>query len=264
MAKNKDIKISPSKGISIVIKNDFQPPAPIPKKKRKYKRKVNTMPKMPTMPSFIPTGDVSYIKPQYSTSSLNRNMIFPGTPQSLPQLMPPPPLPQLMAPPQQPVNISFDNMFGNMLENALMPREYGFKPTSYIMDMVDDDVLNALPEEEQDRYIEKKLAPQVEQEMQGIEFADDAAKLRVTNAVISAKKAREYGTKHANKLLPYDGRYNGNEDYKNRYVMRLHDILNNDTIKTKNEKKVNTTEHKTRARQLLRDIGIEPTVPVAP
>ena len=34
MAKNKDIKISPSKGISIVIKNDVQQPAPIPKKKR--------------------------------------------------------------------------------------------------------------------------------------------------------------------------------------------------------------------------------------
>ena len=66
MAKNKDIKISPSKGISIVIKNDFQPPAPIPKKKRKYKRKANTdILKMPTIPSFIPTGDVSYIKTQY-------------------------------------------------------------------------------------------------------------------------------------------------------------------------------------------------------
>ena len=178
--------------------------------------------------------------------------------------MPPPPLPQLMAPPQQPVNISFDNMFGNMLENALMPREYGFKPTSYIMDMVDDDVLNALPEEEQDRYIEKKLAPLVEKEMQGIEFADDDAKLRVSNAVISVRKAREYGTKHANQLLPLDGRYEGNDDYKNRYVMRLHDILNNDTIKTRNEKKVNTTEHKTRARELLRAIGIEPTVPIAP
>ena len=137
MNKNKDIKISPSKGISIVIKNDFQPPAPVPKKKRKYKRKAKTeLLKMPTVPSFIPTGDVSYIKPQYSTSSLNRNMMFPGTPQSLPQLtpppqlpqlMPPPPLPQLMPPPQQPVNISFDNMFGSMLENALMPREYGFK-----------------------------------------------------------------------------------------------------------------------------------------
>ena len=34
MAKNKDINISPSKGISIVIKNDIQQPLP-PKPKRK-------------------------------------------------------------------------------------------------------------------------------------------------------------------------------------------------------------------------------------
>ncbi len=40
MAKNKDINISPAKGISIVIKNDFQPPAPISKKKRKYKERL--------------------------------------------------------------------------------------------------------------------------------------------------------------------------------------------------------------------------------
>ena len=168
MAKNKDINISPSKGISIVIKNDFQPPAPTPKQKRKNKRKVNTdILKMPTIPSFIPTGDVSYIKPQYSTSSLNRNMIFPGTPQSLPQLPPPPQLPQLMPPPQQPVNISFDNMFGSMLENALMPREYGFKQNSYAIDMLDDDIIDALPQEQQDKYIKTKLAPQVEKEMKG-------------------------------------------------------------------------------------------------
>ncbi len=103
MTKNKDINIRPSKGISIVIRNDFQQPQAIPKKKRKYKRKANTdILKMPTMPSFIPAGDVSYIKPQYSTSSLNRNMIFPGTPQSLPQLPPPPPLPQLPLPPPLP------------------------------------------------------------------------------------------------------------------------------------------------------------------
>ena len=83
MTKNKDISIRPSKGISIVIRNDVQQPQAIPKKKRKYKRKANTdILKMPTIPSFIPAGDVSYIKPQYSTSSLNRNMIFPGTPQS--------------------------------------------------------------------------------------------------------------------------------------------------------------------------------------
>ena len=37
MAKN--ISINPAKGISIIIKNDFQQPVPIkPKKKRRYKR----------------------------------------------------------------------------------------------------------------------------------------------------------------------------------------------------------------------------------
>ena len=40
MAKNKDINISPSKGISIIIKNDISqpPPKPKPKKKRRYKK----------------------------------------------------------------------------------------------------------------------------------------------------------------------------------------------------------------------------------
>ena len=100
MTKNKNINITPSKGISIVIKNDFAPPPIKPKKKRKCKRKVNTdLLKMPTMPSYIPTGDVSYIKPQYAATSLNRSMIFPGVPQSLPQLTPPPQLPQITAPP---------------------------------------------------------------------------------------------------------------------------------------------------------------------
>jgi len=41
MTKNKNINISPSKGISIVIKNDFQqPPEVKPKRKRKYKKKL--------------------------------------------------------------------------------------------------------------------------------------------------------------------------------------------------------------------------------
>ena len=68
--KNKNKNIKPSKGISIVIKNDFQPKIK-QKKRRKYKKKVNTdLLKMPTVPSFIPQGDVSYIKPQYAMSSL--------------------------------------------------------------------------------------------------------------------------------------------------------------------------------------------------
>ncbi len=54
------------------------------------------------MPSYIPAGDVSYIKPQYAMSSQNRNMLFPGVPQSLPQLTPPQQLPQLTARPQLP------------------------------------------------------------------------------------------------------------------------------------------------------------------
>jgi hypothetical protein len=54
MTKNKDINITPSKGISIVIKNDFTPPPIKPKKKRKYKKRVNTdLLKMPTMPSYV-------------------------------------------------------------------------------------------------------------------------------------------------------------------------------------------------------------------
>ena len=51
MTKNKDINITPSKGISIIIKNDIQqlPPPIKPKKKRKYKR-INVLPKTPAPP----------------------------------------------------------------------------------------------------------------------------------------------------------------------------------------------------------------------
>ena len=38
MAKNKDINITPSKGISIIIKNDFQPPPINQKRKEDIKR----------------------------------------------------------------------------------------------------------------------------------------------------------------------------------------------------------------------------------
>ena len=194
MAKNKNINISPSKGISIVIKNDFQPPPIKPKKKRKYKRKVNTdLLKMPTMPSYIPgSGDVSYIKPQYAATTLNRSMIFPGVPQSLPQLTPPPQLPQLPPPPPQPFTFSLDNNFGKMLENVLMPREYGFKPNSYAVEMLDDDIIDALPKAQQDQYIEKKVAPQIEEQMKGIEFDNEADKLKVYKQEVSNKTAKEW------------------------------------------------------------------------
>jgi hypothetical protein len=135
---------------------------------------------MPTIPYYIPAGDVSYIKPQYAMSSLNRNIIFPGVPQSLPQLTPPPQLPQITAPPvlpqitappQPPINISFDNMFGglnSMMMDSMTPREYGFKSNSYTIESLDDDIMDALPMAEKDRYIENKMKPQIEKEIKDI------------------------------------------------------------------------------------------------
>jgi hypothetical protein len=49
VTKNKNINITPSKGISIVIKNDFQPDVK-PKKKRKYKKRI--IPKANPQSSF--------------------------------------------------------------------------------------------------------------------------------------------------------------------------------------------------------------------
>ena len=256
MAKNKDINITPSKGISIVIKNDFQPPPIKPKKKRRYKRKVNTdLLKMPTMPSYIPgSGDVSYIKPQYAATTLNRSMIFPGVPQSLPQLTPPPQLPQLPAPPPppQPFTFSLDNNFGRMLENALMPREYGYKPNSYEVEMLDDDIIDALPKAQQDQYIEKKVAPQIEEQMKGIDFENEDEKLKVYTQAVSNKTAKEWGTRHANSLKPFDSRYKDNEYYKQNYISRLQEIINQDSMKTRSGTKTITTENKDKAKELLK------------
>jgi hypothetical protein len=271
MAKNKDINISPSKGISIIIKNDFQQPPPIkPKKKRKYKRKTNLdLLKMPTMPSYIPAGDVSYIKPQYAMSSLNRNMMLPSFPQSLPQLTPPPQLPQLTAPPPQPLlpapqpfTFSLDSRFGSMLENLLMPREYGYKARSYELDILDDDIMNALPKAQQDQYIEKKVAPQIEEQIKDIEFDNAEDKLKVYTQAVSNKTAKEWGTRHANSLKPFDPKYNDNENYRQNYISKLQEIINQDSMKTRSGTKTITADNKEKAKELLKAIGIKPDLKV--
>ena len=246
MTKHKDINISPSKGISIIIKNDIQQPPPIkPKKKRKYKKRVNTdLLKMPTMPSYIPgSGDVSYIKPQYAATTLNRSMIFPGVPQSLPQLTPPPPLPQLTAPPPlpqltaPPVNFNFDGSLGRMLENILMPREYGYKARSYEVDILDDDIIDALPKAQQDQYIEKQIKPQIEEQLKDIEFDNEDEKIKFSKEVINIKASKALGTRHANNLQVYDSRYDDNDYYKQNYISRLQEILNSESMKTREGKK---------------------------
>ncbi len=73
MAKNKDINITPSKKISIVIKNDtVQSLPPKPKKKRKHKR-INILPKTPAPIMQLSAGDTSYIKEQPGRFSLWRD-----------------------------------------------------------------------------------------------------------------------------------------------------------------------------------------------
>ncbi len=118
MAKHKDINISPSKGISIIIKNDIQQQPPItPKKKRRYKG-INVLPRTPAPIMQQSVGDTSYIKAQPGRFSLWRDTttaipvltLAQATSQGFipqmnqptitaPQQQPPPPPP--IQPPQQ-------------------------------------------------------------------------------------------------------------------------------------------------------------------
>jgi hypothetical protein len=116
-----------------------------------------------------------------------------GVPQSLPQLpqiTAPPQLLQITAPPQPPINISFDNMFGGMLENMMMPREYGYKSQSYVSDNIDEDVMDALPPPQQDKYIEKQKKPQIVDQLKDIEFDNEDDKLKVYKQADSNKTAK--------------------------------------------------------------------------
>ncbi len=87
-------------------------------------------------------------------------------PQSQPQL----PVPQPF------IIFSLDNKFGSMLENILMPREYGFKPNSHAVDILDDDITDTLPKAQQDKYNERKIEPQIEEQMKDFEFDNGEGK----------------------------------------------------------------------------------------
>jgi len=172
-----------------------------------------------------------------------------------------------MPPPtQQPTNTNFENMLsslGNMIMNSLMPIESGFKSKSYIVEL-DDDIIDALPEAEKNKYIENKIKPQIEKEIKDITFPDEDKKAEFMNNAISIKTSKEYGTKHANKLIPFDPKYNGNEYYKANYISRLQEIINQDTIKTRGGITENTAERKLKAKDLLKAIGINIVIPTPP
>jgi hypothetical protein len=178
MAKNKDINISPSKGISIVIKNDFQPPPIKPKKKRRYKR-ISVLPKTPAPVMQQSAGDTSYIKEQPGRFSLWRDnttlspvvTLAQATTQGfIPQqqlaLPAPPPQPALPAPPQQ-LALQAPPMMFNMFDymRAMMPQEFSNSKTDIpesrfkeIDNGLDNDpFFQALPENKKEEYKDAKL-----------------------------------------------------------------------------------------------------------
>jgi hypothetical protein len=203
MAKNKDINISPSKGISIVIKNDIQQPLPIkPKKKRRYKR-INVLPKTPAPPIMQQSaGDTSYIKDQPGRFSLWRDntnstpviTLAQATSQGfIPGITQPIPPPALPAPPQQlalpappaPVTVNVGDYM-----RAMIPQEYSsmVRPDSRFQEpnMSFDDNLDfndtfyqALPEDKREEYqnakienISKKIDETAEKAVEEIEKTD--------------------------------------------------------------------------------------------
>ncbi len=166
MTKNKDIDISPSKGISIIIKNDMQQPLPIkPKKKRRYKQ-ISILPKTPAPIMQKTAGDTSYFREQPGRFSLWRDnttlkpiiILAQATTQGfIPQqqlaLPAPPPQPALPAPQQQ-LALQAPPMIFNMADYmlAMMQQEYSnskpesrFKETDNGLD--NDAFYQALPED---------------------------------------------------------------------------------------------------------------------
>jgi len=170
MTKNKDINISPSKGISIIIKNDIVQPTPIkPKKKRRYKR-INVLPNTQVPIMQQSAGDTSYIKAQPGRFSLWRDTttstpvltLAQATSQGfipqLPQITPPPQLPQITAPPPQqalpapPITLNLGDFM-----KALQPQEFrGDNQVPQIEDITDT-FYQALPEDKKEDYQNAKL-----------------------------------------------------------------------------------------------------------
>ena len=117
--------------------------------------------------------------------------------------------------------------------------------------------MDTLPRGQQEQYIETKVKPQIEKEIKDVTFETEDQKTEFVNRTVSIKTAKEYGTKHANKLIEFDPKYNGNEYYKQNYISRLQEIINQDSIKTRSGTTENTAERKAKAKELLKAIGIK-------
>ncbi len=223
MAKHKDINITPSKGISIIIKNDIQQPPPItPKKKRRYKR-INVLPKTPAPIIQQSAGDTSYIKEQPGRFSLWRDNttatpvltlaqatsqgFIPGITQPIPP--PPqiqPPQPQLALPAPPPIT----QYFGDYTR-ALIPQEFTpIRPDSRFQEPnmsfddgidLNDTFYKALPEDKKEEYqiarledIAKNIDETAEKAAKDIEKTDFYQKQLDATTQAATKEKSKYLT----------------------------------------------------------------------
>jgi hypothetical protein len=116
--------------------------------------------------------------------------------------------------------------------------------------------MDALPQAQQDKYIEKQIKPQIEEQLKDIEFDNEDEKIKFSKEVINIKASKALGTRHANKLQEYDSRYDGNDYYKQNYISRLQEIINQDAMKTRFGMKTVSIQNKQKAKDLLEIIGV--------
>ena len=93
-------------------------------------------------------------------------------------------------------------------------------------------------------------------------FYNEEDKSKVYKQAVSTKTAKEWGTRHANSLKPYDTKFTDNKNYQQNYVYKLQEIINSESMKTRAGTKTITADNKEKAKELLKAIGIKPELKV--
>jgi len=294
MVKN-DINIQPSKGISIIIKNDIQQQeAPKPKKKRKYKRRnlkdlLKNIPPIPNGLISSSVGDTSYIRPPLSYQQFRDIITQPGYQMGLqlPQLPAPPPQLQLPPPPQQlqlpppPVTINNNMNPGDWYKYLMMPQAFTNEPERpTIEDVTNDPLYNALSydpvkqEEYKDQKLEEKseeIINKAKETVANIEGEDFYKKLPLNEQ----EKTKDYIyyndlDKHSKQMhvpsikglgtkhakLGKDPIYTMNEHYRTSYLTVIKKLISEQEIINKNTGGTTKDERKAARNEIKRLVDV--------
>jgi hypothetical protein len=90
--------------------------------------------------------------------------------------------------------------------------------------------------------------------MKDIEFDNEADKSKVYKPAVSTKTAKEWGTRHANSLKPFDTKFKDNENYQQNYISKLQEIINSESMRTRAGTKPITADNKEKAKELLKQL----------